>query len=259
MTQIYFSGMPAPETGRRWDWENRPICVLMSFVYLDWWRSFKPYYRAPRSMMLDSGAFSAHKSGKSVDIDALIVEAMKPEWDEAVGLDVIGDAAGSHRNAEYMLAKGCTKAMPTFHFGDPWEYLDDYAKRWPKVGLGGMVGVATKKLLPWLEQCFARAWPKKLHSFGRCEEDILIRFPFHSADTATWVLGPMFGRVLTRGRGKVGTVKLGTKNISRDSMTHGRHQYLELLWQREQRMIARWAPTLAKLDPPAAAPAEAAS
>lgn len=245
------SGMPAPETGRRWDWENRPISILVSFAWLDWWRSFRPYYRAPASLMLDSGAFSAHKSGKTISIDELIVEAQKPEWDEAVALDVIGDPDGSHRNAEYMLSKGCSKAMPVFHFGDPWDHLLDYAARWPKVGLGGMVGVNTKKLLPWIEQCFARTWPKKLHSFGRCEDDVLVRFPFHSADTATWVIGPMFGRVPQRGGGAVRTKKLGSKNISRENMTHGRHAYLEELWKREQRLAAHWAGTLAKLEPAA--------
>lgn len=252
MTRVYLSCSSEghPEVFRRWDWEQRPLAILVAFPYMDWWDRNRMFYRAPCSMMLDSGAFSAHRIGEAIDIDALIAEAQKPVWDEVVSLDVIGDAAGSHRNAEYMLAKGCAKAMPVFHFGDPWEYLDDYAKRWPKVGVGGMVGISTKKLLPWLEQVFARAWPKKLHSFGRCEEDILIRFPFHSADTATWIMGGAFRRWPTRRGAKMTSTHLPTKE--RESVLNTMRACIEVLWQREQRMTARWGSTLAKLDEVAA-------
>lgn len=250
MTTLYFSGPGTTqlEAVRRWPWEERPLAVLVSFAYLKLWRQIAPYFRNPRALMLDSGAFTMHSVGKAVDHNALIAEAMRPQWTEAIGLDVIGDWQASKANAEREYAVGATKMIPTFHLGDPWDYLTWLVERYPKIGVGGMVGAPKKLVMRFLDQVFARAWPKRLHSFGRCEDDILIRFPFESADAATWAVAPTAYRnwLFKKGGRRV------QKHLSVEGsamMTFGIENHMAAMWEREQRLVAHWRPTLAALPP----------
>lgn len=249
MTTIYFS---CPVTSRvealrRWDWEQRPLAILTSYVYLREWQTIRPYVRNPKALMLDSGAFTAYQTGRTVDIDDLVRETRSDEWDEAVTLDVIGSWEGSKRNADYMRAAG-SKAMPVFHLGEPWHLLEYYAANWPKVGLGGMVGVKPlKSVLKWIEQCFARVWPKKLHSFGRTEDAVLMRFPFHSADTSTWSIAAGAYRVWPHRRnGRMSSTHLSVDG--KEMLLHGTRAHMEVLYAREQQLITRWRSTLAELE-----------
>lgn len=248
MTCIYFAGPGTSqlEAARLWDWERRPLSILVSFAYLDQWPRIKPYFRAPKSTMLDSGAFTAYTVGRPVNHDALLAETVKPEWDEAVGLDVIGSWEGSKANAEYALARGVTKGMPVFHIGDPWDLLKWYCERFPKVGLSCRFGEDVKTSLRFYEQCFARAWPHRFHSFGWVDPIALIRFPFHSADAATWSVAPTAYRnfaIKTRGK----TVQQHLSVEGPRMLTHGVLGHMDNMWKLEQRLVAHWAPTLAKL------------
>lgn len=197
MTAIYFAWNHSTY-GRlslqEWDWENQPLHLLVSYEYLKQYRANPVPDGAPLSMMLDSGAFSAWKSGRSIDIDALIEECRRPEWDECVALDVIGDSEGSIRNSHYMREAGLN-VIPVFHYGEPWEVLTEYCKFFGHVGLSCRFGEPMKKSLGWVEQCFARGWPHLFHSFGWVARPILERVPFDTADASTWTLAPSaYGR-----------------------------------------------------------------
>lgn len=254
MTTVYFAGPGTTqmEAARRWDWEKRPLSILVSFAYLDQWKQTGPYYRNPKSLMLDSGAFTAYTTGKVVDHDALLREAAKPVWDEAVGLDVIGDWEGSKRNAEYALARdpvAARKMMPVFHIGDPWDLLTWYCERYPKVGLSCRFGEPVPTSLRFYEQCFARAWPHRFHSFGWVEEKALQAFPFHSADAATWAVAPTaYRNWVFKKRGVQVQKHLSVEG--NEMMTHGVRNHMESMYRREQSLKAHWATTLAKLEAP---------
>lgn len=172
-----------------WDWDQYPLGILVALPYLPAYRRIDTASWRPTMRILDSGAFSAWKSGKVVDIDALVEASKDPYWDETVGLDVIGSAEGSRKNLDYMRAKG-SPAMPVFHIGDDWGLLEHYCRNWDKVGLSCRFGEPVKESLRFYEQCFARQWPHKFHSFGWTAAAMLRRFPFHSADSATWALAP---------------------------------------------------------------------
>lgn len=245
MTMIYLAtvGAPAePEVFERWDWDTYPFGLLVALPYVPAFRrQFKPSWRAC-GFMLDSGAFSAWKSGKATDIDALIEESKDPFWTESVGLDVIGSASGSRENMDYMREQG-SPAMPVFHIGDPWELLAHYCANWPKVGLSCRFGEPIKESLRFYEQCFARAWPHRFHSFGWTAPNALRRFPFHSADSATWRLalysfnnlcmGPDLKQVHFRGHRMEGAV-----------FTEHQLKGYALL---HQELRARWGKELAKI------------
>ena len=145
--------------------------------------------------MLDSGAYTAKNKNKNIDIDALVKEIKEGGWHEAAALDVIGDPEASYKNAVYMREKGA-KCFPTFHFGEPWDYLKTYAASFDKVGLGGLVPVKNSDDRDaWLGECFARIWPKKTHGFGVMGRECLMTFPFHSVDSTSWEVGALrFGQ-----------------------------------------------------------------
>ncbi len=252
MTAMYIAvgwGACQLEAIRLWDWDTKPIHVLVSYAYIKNWKSTKPYFRKPAKLMLDSGAFTAYTSGKTVDIQALAQEALKPEWDEAVGLDVIGSWQGSKVNMDRMLAMGCGKAMPVFHVGDPWDLLDYYASKWPKIGLSCRFGEDIKTSMKFYEQCFARAWPKKFHSFGWTQHEPLSAFPFHSADSSSWGNAAAWGNYMVKkGGGRYGAEHMTVKG--RDNWTKGVTNALEINHRRERELVDRWGKTLAKLEAP---------
>lgn len=167
--------------------------VLVSYAYI------RPFLRDRsrcliRDWVLDSGAFSAHASGKPVVLQDYIDTAKQllakdRQLSEVFALDVIGNPEASIRNADEMTRQG-VECIPCFHFGSPWDYLLDMASRFKKIALGGAVMVKESVRRKWYEQCFARVWPKKIHGFGVSGEQTSLMFPWHSVDASSWELGP---------------------------------------------------------------------
>lgn len=245
MTEIVFAApnVQADAALAAWDWDARPLHLLASFAYPVIMERALGYPAASR--MLDSGAFTAYHLGKEIDLDALIAEAKSDRWDEVVALDVIGDAEASYENAVAMRDAGCC-AMPVFHIGEPWDLLEDYLRGWHRVGLSCRFGEPQKESLRFYEQCFARGWPHSFHSFGWVDRDALIRFPFASADAATWVVAAARYRNMAlpaRGRVQQHHLPVGGEQSTSMIRTH-----LEATWRLQEELTAFWASTLAKLE-----------
>lgn len=143
---------------------------------------------------LDSGAFEAHSQGKPMEYSRWAEVARSCDADEVFGLDVIGDARATRANVERAWSDGI-KAIPTFHHGSPWEYLEWAARSAPKMAMGGVARMPLGKRSDWLAACFKRAWPVRVHGFGVTSFDSMMRVPFHSVDSSTWTYAPKsFGR-----------------------------------------------------------------
>lgn len=245
MTAIYFAfgGNPvAVGSLEKCDWVEKQPKILASFFYIKDYRKHQHKFH-PTHTMLDSGAYSAWHSGKSIDIDALIEESKSPYWKESVCLDVIGNSEKSVENSLYMKSKG-SPSFPVFHIGDPWEHLKEYCDKFPKVGLSCRFGEAENISLKWLDNCFARAWPHKFHSFGWIKEGMLEKYPFHSADASSWILSAAsFGT--WRDMGKL-RVKLGKK----DGQTPDVMAQIDSTLRMERRLQSRWRKELARFDIP---------
>jgi hypothetical protein len=215
-------------------------------VALPWLTGYLKSGLRPSREMLDSGAFSAWNSGKVIDIAELISVGSRARWTESVGLDVIGSWQGSKQNAIRMRVLG-SSAMPVFHVGDPWELLAFYCKHWPKVGLGGMVGRGGRGravgLHSWLSQVFARAWPYRFHAFGQTGADVLLRYPFHSADSSSWAVPVLRNRDYVHVRGaKVGKAYGITRALAGDVLRYNVDRYAVLA----DRLASHWRSDLAK-------------
>lgn len=216
---------------------NQPA-LLVSYVYLKQFTKERHRYHF-RDWSMDSGAFSAHNSGKVIDLTGYTEECQRllstdTKLAEVFALDVIDDPYGSAKNTAYMWSRG-VPAVPTYHQGEPWDVLEGLARDYPKIGIGGMVGLHAKAKKEWIGQCFARVWPKKIHGLGVAGEDILLAYPFHSADATNWEMGPTaFGRWASYGGSNL-SIRGGQHNL-RVEVEH----YLKL----ERKVQARWRTTL---------------
>lgn len=218
---------------------NAPA-LLVSYVYLPQFRKVQAGLRY-RDWVLDSGAFSAFKSGTSIDLDRYIEEcrellATDPSLTEVFALDVIGDWKATLRNTDKMWAEGIP-AIPCYHLNEPQTYLEEIARRFPKIALGGVAATRGKAKREWASWCFGVVWPKKIHGFGFGSRNDLMALPFHSVDATNWELGPCaFGRWQT-----FGALSLrGSKQNLRAEV--------ELYLRMEREARSRWRKEMALLE-----------
>lgn len=214
--------------------------ILISFAYLDMFLPIQYKYKY-RDWMMDSGAYSAYNSGKTIDINKYIdtcheLREKDKTLTEIIALDVIGSGEGSLKNAIYMKEQG-VDCIPVFHIGDDWQILKEYCKNYYKVGLSCRFGESVTESMRFYEQCFAREWPKKFHSFGWIDEKMLMSYPLHSCDSTSWEVGPcafanwkFFGKISIRG--------------SAQNLRSQIEWYMEL----EQRLRNRWVREMKLLD-----------
>lgn len=245
MTTIYLATIPGsqstvPLLSYR-DQKEKPA-ILISFAYLPGLRSILDQLKGYR-LMLDSGAFTAHTKGKQVDLVALTQEAKTGRWKEVAALDVIGNPEASLKNALLMKEQG-VNVMPTFHYGEPWEFLATMAAKFDKVALGGLVPVKSPiDKRAWIEECFARAYPKKFHCFGWIHEETLLQYPFHSADSSGWYGAVRFGHWGFAGGQKLGLNRPKAKAVCGDMYLKPE---IELVLRLQKKVQARWRQEFSK-------------
>jgi hypothetical protein len=150
---------------------------------------------------LDSGAYSAWRSGKPIDLDKYCDYLLaNTDWiGSYVALDVINPgnpeaaAKASFDNYEHMRARGLDP-IPVYHVGEDisWLYrmLDAGASY---IGLSASSLVSRNKVDDW----YALAWSHlvnseglpiiKAHAFGEGRPASLKQFPWYSADTTSWI------------------------------------------------------------------------
>ena len=187
--------------------------LLVSYYYVEGFLKNRGLYRY-RDWSMDSGAFSAHKSGVKIDLNEYVDKChllfeTDPSLTEVFALDVIGDPDASYRNTQEMWRQG-VPAMPVFHAGEPEDLLAQMARDYPKIAIGGMVATggisSADQKFSFLEQVFARVWPKRIHGLGCASPRTILGLPFHSTDATNWEIGPCafgnwqkFGAMSVRG------------------------------------------------------------
>lgn len=214
--------------------------LLVSFFYLKQFQRSRSSYGF-RDWVMDSGAFSAHASGGTIDLVEYIETAKElitsdTKLTEVFSLDVIGDWRASMKNTEAMWKAGIP-AIPCYHVGEPEDVLISIAKEFDKIALGGAVGFRGKG--KWAAQCFARVWPAKIHGFGFGAETDIMSLPWHSVDATNWEIGPCaFGTWQA-----FGGANLGIKG-SQQPLRVEVERYLSI----ERRAKERWKKEMRLLD-----------
>jgi len=217
--------------------------LLVSYAYLPQFLENKHRYHY-RDWVMDSGAFTAHASGKEVVLQDYIdcckkLLAEDQTLTEVYALDVIGDWKASLINVEEMWRQE-VQAIPCFHYGEPWDVLKAIAGNYPKIAIGGCVGKRDKD--KFAGQCFARVWPKKVHGFGFGSEKSLMLYPWHSVDATNWEIGPCkYGRWASFGA-------IGTANISVRGSKQNLRAEVEYYLELERKARQRWKKEMAILE-----------
>lgn len=154
----------------------------------------------PVTLFLDSGAYSAFTQGVEIDIDDYIafIKKHKKYFQVYANLDVIGDPRATWVNQCIMEGAGL-KPLPCFHFGEDEKWLRKYLRTHDYIALGGMAGGQGSQLFPWLDRLFReyltddKGMPTvKVHGFGMTALRLLLRYPWYSVDSTSWVV---MGRV----------------------------------------------------------------
>jgi hypothetical protein len=158
-------------------------------------------------LFLDSGAYSGHTKGITIDINQYITYIKKniAYIDVYANLDVIGNPKATLVNQKIMEKAGL-KPLPCFHYNENWknlkdqeqleywQYLKDYVNGGHDyIGLGGVARIRGQKSKDWFTECFKlicdeNGHPKvKVHGFAITDVDSLWEFPFFSVDSTSWI------------------------------------------------------------------------
>lgn len=177
--------------------------LLMAYPYI----VKKPHVARPQ-YFIDSGAFTAHQTGKAIDVDDYIAFLKeRPELTTYASLDVIGDAEASRRNFERMKSAGLDP-IPTFHIGSDERYLRAYCETEPYIALGGIAAmkIQARRLAAFLGRSMSvigEYWPKKVHAFGCVRWTFLTRWPFYSTDATSWQNPSRYNQILVFEQGRL--------------------------------------------------------
>lgn len=156
------------------------------------------------SLFLDSGAFSAWSKNLSINIDDYIkfIICNESYIDYYSVLDDINDPEITLSNQKYMESKGLNP-IPCYHYNENEKFLEYYLGKYKYIALGGMVPISTKDLIKWLDKIFTLLCPSsnnylpthKIHGFGMTSFSLMLRYPWYSVDSTSWVLTGRFGSV----------------------------------------------------------------
>jgi len=169
----------------------------------------KAKYSTPQCrLMVDSGAFSAFKSGKVISIKDYGNWAVKfkEQWKDKlkslhfVNLDVIGDQDTSDRNLK-ILSKMGVDPLPVLTTNAKKKTVEKFLKEYPYFLLAGGAILPKNNLKIWYDFVFSivkdhfrkTGVMPKIHLLGATTEWVLKRYPAYSSDSSSWLAPVMFG------------------------------------------------------------------
>ena len=176
----------------------QPKYLLLSYHYFknvkleEWCRSlgYKP------QILLDSGAYSAYNSGKSISIIDYMEYIRKNEEYiyRYVNLDVIGDSELSYMF--YLIMKNKKfKPIPVFHYQENELWLQRYIEDGHTfIMLGGCKPITDEVVIPWINDIVHRYPDISFHVLGKSSRKIIERCPaVYSFDSTTWIMQAIMG------------------------------------------------------------------
>ena len=176
---------------------------LFSYFYKEIYNSERKIMKNKQiELFIDSGAFSAWTQKVEIDIKEYIAFIKKYSKDISVyaNLDVIGSAEETFKNQKIMEKAGL-RPLPCFHYGEPIKYLKKYLEDYEYIALGGMGGRKGGISL-WMDDLFenyltdSKGMPiVKVHAFGVTSLRAIMRYPWYSVDSTSWIVSSGLGFV----------------------------------------------------------------
>jgi hypothetical protein len=210
--KIWFAGSTGIANPKR----ERQICKITNsrfHSYLMWclgYQDIKEFISMKRKesnkvdLFLDSGAFSAWSKGVEINIDEYIQFIKEHEDVISVyaNLDVIGDAENTYKNQRIMEKAGLNP-LPVFHYREDEKWLERYLNRGHDyIGIGGMVMSHRSQIYQFLDRIFSKYLTDsngmpviKVHGFGLTSLRLMLRYPWYSVDSTSWVTTGRMGSI----------------------------------------------------------------
>jgi len=218
-----------------------------------------------RNLFIDSGAYSAHTKGKSIDVDEYIqfvndnegmfsviaqVDKIPGEWRKPKTHEQLIQAPEeSWQNYLYMRERVKDKdaLTPIFHQGEDFKHLHRMlettfdGRHIPYIGISPANDVGKPDKCKWFETVFSAIRKSsnpnvKTHCFGLTSFTVLEQYPFYSADATTWLMAAIYGAIFT----DWGQILVGERVTE---LNHFNNQHPDLQKKiREQ--VARWGYTI---------------
>jgi hypothetical protein len=151
-------------------------------------------WRPDARLFLDSGAFSAFTLGQPISLDEYMrfLELFEDQFYMYASLDNKADQAETYANYKQLRKSGFNPA-PVWHaIGGPEAYLEEYFAdaNVPYVCVGAIAKEKIQDHIAYqrlnLVFRYVGQYKKPVHAFGRTEPELLVRYPFTSADSSTW-------------------------------------------------------------------------
>lgn len=178
---------------------------LLSYHYVNK-RDAPAFREIGDSVFLDSGAFTMYTKGIDINLQAYadFIEANKDWVHVASNLDAIGAGREAETYAnQKTLEKMGAQICPVHHARDDDRWLLKYIDEgYDWIFLGGMVPESTPYLRRWLDRLFDKYLTHpdgtakvKVHGFGMTTLDLVVRYPWYSIDSTSWLMASNFGGV----------------------------------------------------------------
>jgi len=173
------------------------------------------------NLILDSGAFSAWTKKTEINLDNYCDWCLEniDYIDHIVNLDVIPGSFGEKNlpqseidrsarkgweNYEYMLSKGIPKEklIHIFHQGEDYKWLEKMVAAMDYIGLSPANDRTTNQKIDWLDSCMKYVTDDKghpivkFHGFAVTSLKLMMRYPWYSVDSTSWVMISRTGSVL---------------------------------------------------------------
>lgn len=139
-----------------------------------------------------------------VDRYAEFVKANESGMDYYASVDVIFNPELSWKSLKYLEKKHKLRPVPVLHYGTSLDWFDRHLKEgYEFIGLGGL-GQAVKRAdyMIWADRVFDYLCPApkripivRLHGFAMTSYRLLIRYPWWSVDSASWLKAAAFGSI----------------------------------------------------------------
>lgn len=177
--------------------------LLESYHYINSDRMTRLVRQTGIPVFLDSGAFSAFTQKIEIDLPTYcqFIKNNADIIEVASVLDGIGDPELTLTNQKRMEDLGTTP-LPCFHYGEDPKFLEHYIENYDHITLGGMVPISNGPLQKWLDHIWANyltdenGYPRlRVHGFGLTSLPLMLRYPWYSVDSTSWVLTGSFGSI----------------------------------------------------------------
>lgn len=195
-------------------------------------------------LFLDCGAFTAFTKNVTIDL-ADYAEFVRRHGKHYSAISSLDDTTKhpeiSYKNLKELEKLG-VKSCPVYHAREPVEWLERYIDEGHDyIFLGGLVPETTAWLKEWLDQLWDTHLTNKdgtprvrVHGFGLTTLELLVRYPWYSVDSSSWLMIGVYGGIVMRRGKRLFTVAISNQSKATDML---RAQHFAALSKMEQSQI----------------------